>query len=257
MPLIDAASALSTERSAKDSLLYSYVLKENIQCQGRYPMHLQGISTDKKANIYWSFTNELVRTDLKGYVLNKVGVLNHHGDLCYNDGKLFVAVNLGKFNRPAGEADSWVFVYDSGTLKELARFPIPELVHGAGGISFYKGLFYVVGGLPENINENYVYVYTKNFKFIKRHIIASGYTRLGIQTIEHHDNQWWFGCYGNPKLIKTNDNFQITKKNDFDISLGIAGYSNNTIFVGTSKANENKLHIGSISVYRKINSLKK
>lgn len=59
--------------------------------------------------------------------------------------EIYVAVNLGKFNRTAGEADSWVFVYDSHTLKELARFPIPEFVHGAGGISFNKGLFYGCG----------------------------------------------------------------------------------------------------------------
>jgi len=235
---------------AVDSLLTDYTLKETILCEGFYPMHLQGISTDKKTNLYWSFTDELVRTDLKGKILNKVNVLNHHGDLCYQDGKIYVAVNLGKFNRPAGEADSWVFVYDSKSLKELARYPVPELVHGAGGISFNNGLFYVVGGLPIGFNENYIYTYDKNFNFLDRHVIASGYTRLGIQTIEHYKDQWWLGCYGSPKLLKTNEKFQIIDKNDFDISLGIVGYSNNTIFVGTSKANENKLQIGSISVFR-------
>lgn len=66
-----------------DSLLHDYKLSETILCEGLYPMHLQGIITDKKANLYWSYTNVLVRTDLKGKVLNKIKVLNHHGDLCY------------------------------------------------------------------------------------------------------------------------------------------------------------------------------
>lgn len=244
-------STNSIQTHSIDSLLADYTLTETILCEGSYPMHLQGISTDKKLNLYWSFTNELVRTDLKGKVLNKVNVLNHHGDLCYQDGKIYVAVNLGKFNRTAGEADSWVFVYDSANLKEIAHYPVPELVHGAGGISFNKGLFYVVGGLPPDINENYIYTYDKNFKFIKRIVVSSGYTRLGIQTIEHYKGQWWFGCYGSPKLIKTNENFHIIEKNDFDVSMGIAGFSNNTIFVGTSKANVDKLHIGSIGIFRK------
>ena len=241
----------STQTHPADSLLTDYTLKETILCEGSYPMHLQGISTDKKKNLYWSFTNELVRTDLKGKLINKVNVLNHHGDLCYLDGKIYVAVNLGKFNRPAGEADSWVFEYDAISLKELARYPVPELVHGAGGISSNKGLFYVVGGLPPDINENYIYTYDKNFKFIQTHVIASGYTRLGIQTIEHYKGQWWLGCYGSPKLIKTNESFQIIDKSDFDVSMGIAGFSKNTILVGTSKANLEKLHIGSIDVFRK------
>ncbi|MDP2413571.1 hypothetical protein [Daejeonella sp.] len=151
---VNVTGSLPKPVAAKDSIIYDYKLTDTIQCEGLYPMHLQGISTDKKNNIYWSFTNQLVRTDLKGKVLDKIGVLNHHGDLCYEGGKVYVAVNLGKFNQPAGQEDSWVFVYDSGNLKELARHKVPELVHGAGGMSFHKGKFYVVGGLPVGFNEN-------------------------------------------------------------------------------------------------------
>src|SRR3989339_799391 len=112
-------SSLSSLETAKDSVIYDYKLTETIQCEGHYSMHLQGISTDKKSYIYWSFTNELVRTDLKGKILDRIKVVNHHGDLCFNRGKVYVAVNLGKFNEPAGQEDSWVFVYDAANLKEL------------------------------------------------------------------------------------------------------------------------------------------
>jgi hypothetical protein len=249
---ICSLSTIPAKASAfQDSLLKDHVLVETIQCEGTYPMHLQGISTDKKNSVYWSFTNAMVRTDLKGKVLNRVEVLNHHGDLCYADGKVYVAVNLGKFNRPAGEADSWVFVYDARDLRELARHKVPELVHGAGGMVFKNGRFYVVGGLPVGFNENYVYEYDKDFRFIQRHVIASGYTQLGIQTVEYHDGKWWFGCYGSPKLITTNDKFEILDKTNFDASLGIVGYSKDRMLIGTSKANPDKLHVGTLRTFKK------
>lgn len=81
----------------------------------------------------------LVKTDLNGKLLEKVPVANHHGDLCVHDGKLHVAVNLGKFNDPEGNADSWVYVYDAKTLKEIARHEVQEVFHGAGGIGFRDG----------------------------------------------------------------------------------------------------------------------
>lgn len=248
---VSAMPSLSSGGAVKDSLLKDHVLTETIQCEGLYPMHLQGISTDKKNSIYWSFTNEMVRTDLKGKVLDRVKVLNHHGDLCYEGGKVYVAVNLGKFNQPAGQADSWVFVYDAKNLKELARHKVPELVHGAGGMVFRNGKFYVVGGLPVGYNENYVYEYDKDFKFIKRHVIASGYTQLGIQTAEYYAGQWWFGCYGSPKLLRTDDNFQMIDKSDFDASLGIVAYSKTKLMIGTSKANADKLHVGTVRIFEK------
>ena len=244
-------SSLNYSGTLKDSVIYNYKLIETIQCEGLYPMHLQGISTDKKNSIFWSFTNELVRTDLKGKVLNRVKVLNHHGDLCFKDGKVYVAVNLGKFNELAGQEDSWVFVYDATNLKELGRYKVPELVHGAGGISSYRGNFFVVGGLPQGFTENYIYEYDNSFRFIKRHTIASGYTYKGIQTAEYYEGQWWFGCYGNPKLIKTDEKFQILDKNDFNESLGIVGYSPKKLFIANSKANADKLHKGTIGVYEK------
>ncbi|MEO6807662.1 MAG: hypothetical protein ABI353_00925, partial [Isosphaeraceae bacterium] len=79
-----------------------------IQCEGVYPQHLQGVCIDEKGSIYWSFTDVLVKTDLVGKRIAKAPVASHHGDLCYLDGRLYVAVNLGQFNQPAGRADSRV-----------------------------------------------------------------------------------------------------------------------------------------------------
>jgi len=195
-----------------------------VTCGGTYARHLQGICTNDKDRIYWCFTTDLVQTDLSGRALRSVPVANHHGDLCFDDDKLYVAVNLGKFNRPAGEADSWVYVYRAETLEELSRHRTPEVVHGAGGVACRDGRFVVVGGLPEGVDENYAYEYDQEFAFQKRHVLPSGYTRLGIQTAAWSDGAWWFGCYGNPPvLLKADTSLTTVRRYRFACSLGIVG----------------------------------
>jgi hypothetical protein len=202
-----------------------------VECEGTYPHHLQGVCIGEDA-IYWSFTTQLVKSDLAGKPLQQIPVANHHGDLCFHDGKLFVAVNLGQFNRPAGSADSWVYVYDAETLDELARHETPQVVHGAGGVGYQQGRFLVVGGLPEGIEENYLYEYDESFRFVKRHTLSSGYTRLGIQTATFHQDRWWFGCYGSPQVLLVADaDLRLLGRHEFDCSLGIEGLPDGRFFV--------------------------
>jgi len=195
-----------------------------VQCEGDYQHHLQGVCTDDEAAIYWSFTTQLVKTDRQGRVLKQIPVAYHHGDLCFLDGKIFVAVNLGRFNDPKGNADSWVYVYDAKTLDFVTKHATEEAFYGAGGIGVMKGRFYVVGGLPVGVEENYVYEYDAEFKFVKKHTIDSKWTNVGIQTATFHDDAWWFGCYGSPKiLLKTDTDFNLLGRFEFDCSLGIVG----------------------------------
>lgn len=193
-----------------------------VVCEGAYPHHLQGVCTDERDAIFWSFTTKLVKTDVNGTVVKQVDVANHHGDLCFHKGKVHVAVNLGKFNDPKGNADSWVYVYDAGDLSLLAKHQTPEVFQGAGGIAFHDGKFLVVGGLPEGVKENYAYEYDTGFKFVKRHALASGFTLMGIQTAAFADGHWWFGCYGDPRiLLKADVSLQKVERFEFDCSLGI------------------------------------
>lgn len=209
-------------------------------CEGTYQHHLQGVCTDEKL-IFWSFTTTLVKTDMEGTVLKKIPVANHHGDLCFHDGKLYVAVNLGNFNDPEGNADSWVYVYDADTLKELARHETQEVFHGAGGIGYRDGHFFVVGGLPDAVEENYVYEYDSNFKFLKKHVIKSGHTHLGIQTATFAHDRWWFGCYGDPKILLTTDaDFQMKGRYEIDCSLGIEGMTGGRLLVGNGRCEKDK-----------------
>ncbi len=218
-----------------------------VECQGAYPKHLQGICTNDRDAIYWCFTTDLVKTDLSGQVLRHVPVANHHGDLCFHEGKLYVAVNLGKFNQPAGQADSWVYVYCADTLRELARHRTPELVHGAGGVACREGRFVVVGGLPEGVDENYAYEYNGDFAFRKRHVLASGYTRLGIQTAAWSGGFWWFGCYGDPStLLKADASFRMAGRYAFACSLGIAGLPDGRFLVARGSCAQNTGCVGRI-----------
>lgn len=252
LPLLALSTVLLTSTvKAEDKTSF-----KPAKCEGEYSRHVQGICTNGKDAIYWSWTTELVKTDLDGRVLKKVPVANHHGDLCHHNGRVYVATNLGKFNRPAGEADSWVYVYDAETLAELAKHPVPELVHGAGGMEYRNGRFIIVGGLPPGTDENYAYEYDENFKFIKRHVINSGYTLMGIQTVTYADGSWWFGCYGQPQVVlRTDENFQFNGKWEFKASLGIAPLGNERFLIAdntatTQEDGKTKLYQGFVSIAR-------
>lgn len=204
----------------------------NVVCEGGYKHHLQGVCTNENDAVYWSFTTELVKTDRQGRVQRKVPVVSHHGDLCFHDGKLFVAVNLGSFNDPKGNADSWVYIYDAESLNFLSKHETQEVFHGAGGIGVRDDRFYVVGGLPDGVEENYVYEYDKTFQFVKRHVVSSGWTRLGIQAVTFHDDAWWFGCYGSPAiLLKMDANFRMLGRFELDCSLGIVGVAKDRLLM--------------------------
>ena len=220
-----------------------------VTCEGSYRQHLQGVCTNDRDAIYWSWTDVLVKTDAKGHVLQQLKVASHHGDLCYHDGRVYVAVNLGKFNEAPGKADSWVYVYDADTLAEVAKYPVPEVVHGAGGMAFHKGEFYIIGGLPADIAENYVYEYDAAFKFQQRHVIASGHTDKGIQTVTFAEGAWWLGRYGKPAvLLRADENFKFTGRWKFNASLGIIGLGNGEFLIGANT--KDKEHQGRLILAR-------
>lgn len=225
-----------------------------VTCGGTYPHHLQGVCSDGRDAIYWSFTTKLVKTDRSGKILNQIDVANHHGDLCFYQGKVFVAVNLGEFNNPGGKADSWVYVYDAEDLSLLDQHGTPEAFHGAGGIAVHDGRFLVVGGLPDGVNVNYVYEYDGDYRFVRKHTLESGHTNLGIQTAAFHDGSWWFGCYGRAKtpivsslppiLLKADASLKHVERFEFDCSLGIMPIGDGKFLVARGGIGPNKNQTG-------------
>jgi hypothetical protein len=160
-------------------------------------------------------------------------------------------VNLGKFNDPKGNADSRVYVYDADTLALIAKHETQEVFHGAGGIGIMGGRFFVVGGLPDGVEENYVYEYDANFKFARKHVIKSGWTRLGIQSATFHDGEWWFGCYGTPKItLKTDSDFKMLGRYEFDCSLGIVGIAKDRLLFAKGPKTPDGRCLGSLHIAR-------
>lgn len=216
-----------------------------VTCDGTYMHHLQGVCTDEREAIFWCFTTKLLKSDRTGKVVKQVDVANHHGDLCFHQGKVFVAVNLGLFNDPKGNADSWVYVYDAGDLSLLAKHKTAEVIHGTGGIAFHEGKFMVVGGLPDEVKENYAYEYDGDFKFVKKHVLNSGHTVKGIQTAAFADGHWWFGCYGDPKiLLKADASLKKVERFEFDCSLGIVPVGSGKFLVARGESIKGKGHTG-------------
>jgi hypothetical protein len=213
-----------------------------VECEGTYPHHLQGICTDERESIFWCFTTKLVKTDRTGKVSKQIDVGNHHGDLCFHDGKVFVAVNFGNFNDAEGNADSWVYVYDAGNLALLAKHKTPEAIFGAGGIAYHEERFIVVGGLPERFKGNNAYEYDTNFKFVKLHRLKTLATLMGIQTAAFADGHWWFGCYGDPKiLLKEDESFSDKgQRFEFDCSLGIVPVGGGKFLVARGTSSKDK-----------------
>lgn len=221
----------------------------DVSCEGTYRHHLQGICTDESGSIFWSFTTTLVKTDANGNVSRRIEVGNHHGDLCFHDGRIYVAVNFGRFNDPDGKADSWVYVYNASDLSLVSKHEVQQVFHGAGGMGFRDGHFFVVGGLPDGVQENYVYEYDAKFNFVKRHVIKSGHTHLGIQTATFAHGKWWLGCYGAPQiLLVTDGDFKMLGRHRFDCSLGIVGLKNGKLLSASGPCGKDKGCIGSARV---------
>lgn len=236
--------------------------QDYVASQGAYVNHLQGISTNGSDAIYWSFTDKLLKTDTAGRIIKSVNVLNHHGDLTYANGKIYVAVNdmtsnpPGEFNvaNPINPQRQWIYQYDAGTLAETARYRVPELTYGAGGIAFHNEHFLVVGGLAEGQTKNYAYEYDMAFNLVKTHVLLTGYTFRGIQTAEFAHGHWWFGTYdsldGNSssrQLLKFNESLSNFSQHTFDAALGIAALPDGNFLIGKNIKN-NDLYVGRVQV---------
>ena len=199
----------------------SFQLPESVKISfnGNAPAgHIQGVATDGKF-IYISYSVNILKCDFQGNVIkgivtprfdgfedpkndldelkNKYNVRTHHsGDCCFHDGKLYVTYSGSGFNKylKGGYSYNYVYVFDSD-LNFLTRYHVPEMEHGAGGMTFANGKFYLVGGRPFGVPGNTVYEYDSNFKLLKKHQLKINSDK-GIQTISWDGKYFWLGCYG-------------------------------------------------------------
>jgi hypothetical protein len=72
---------------------------------------------------------------------------------------------------------------------------------------------------------------------------------LAVKKAAFANGCWWFGCYGNPRvLLKTDESFGLLGKYVFDASLGIVGLPNDRLFVARGPCQARKGCVGSVLV---------
>ncbi len=189
------------------------------RCEGEYPHHLQGFTSDGKA-IYWSFTSVLVKSDLAGKRISQINVPMHHGDCCAVDGKLYVATHL---NWPRKDRTAWIYIYDCKDLTLLEKINIPEVDEaGVDGISFHNGFFYVcIGKEPDDKTPfNRIFKMTKDFQVVERFEVP-GVTTYGIQAFSWANGYFWLGAYSKEGTIQCDANMKVVGKHRIDMSVGV------------------------------------
>ncbi len=186
-----------------------------IRCPGLYRNHIQGFAI-ADGKIFWSFTTYMIRTDAEGNMEKIIEAPYHHGDCCVHEGKLYVAVNTGAFDQKSG-ANNSVWIYDTD-LNFIKTIKIAEHEGGLGGIEFWNGSFYTVGGVHKSLPTYKICKWSKDFKLEKVFNIPVRDTLMGAQTICRAYGRFWLGVYGAEGADRTlgfhecDDEFNLIKK---------------------------------------------
>ena len=106
--------------------------------------HVQGMCVSSNA-IFFSFHDQIVKTDWYGRFLKRTEADIHGGDICHWNGKLYTGV----WRKPKkGTDEKWcaaIYMYDAETLELLKTRTIPWQ-SGADGITCLDGVIYLAMG---------------------------------------------------------------------------------------------------------------
>ncbi|MBR6777592.1 MAG: hypothetical protein IKM27_07585 [Clostridia bacterium] len=205
--------------------------------------HMQGFTSDGK-HMYWSFTDTVVKTTLKGTVRRCVPVSGGHlGDIDYFEGKLYASFMGDAL--PGHAWNDWtsfkICVFDADTLEleKMINLDICDYYkslkgtdadtrgfQGVDGVAFGKipgteeWRMFVACALDtgEKYENNILLRFTLDGVYETEYPIKTGNTVFGIQNLDYDatTGEFWFSTYGGgepfmPKetLYKTDVN--ITK----------------------------------------------
>ena len=105
--------------------------------------HCQGMCVSSNA-IYFSFHDQIVKTDWYGRLLKWTEVDRHGGDICIWNGKLYTGVA----RKPKAKGEQWmpcIYVYDAETLEKINELRLPK-EGGCDGITVLDGVIYLALG---------------------------------------------------------------------------------------------------------------
>ena len=107
--------------------------------------HCQGMCVSSNA-IYFSFHDQIVKTDWRGRLQKWTRTDVHGGDICCWNGKVYTGVWL---KPKKGSGEKWcgaIGVYDAGTLEHLETRKVKSLDSGVDGITALDGVIYLAMG---------------------------------------------------------------------------------------------------------------
>ena len=114
---------------------------------GKCPGHSQGMCVTSNA-FYFSFHNQIVKTDWKGLLLKRVAVVPHGGDICHWNGRVYV----GAWEPPKQKGEKGctsIRVYDADTLEPVKERRMPEWQNAADGITCLDGVIILGMGMKD------------------------------------------------------------------------------------------------------------
>lgn len=219
--ILAATTCLTTLAKAPDGPIHNLKIGHQIHIEGTSRAHLQGFTTDG-TYIYWCMTTSIIKTDLEGNVIKKQKCPNHGGAPCFVNGKIYVPVCRSGFNKrlEGKPSNNYILVYDT-ELNQVEKHDVHELEFGAGGIAAHDGKFYIVGGRPLDMPGVEVCEYTADFKPVKKYHVPVEAHHMGIQVISFDGEKWWLGCYGKPRTVVTDKNFENHKGLRVNTSVGL------------------------------------
>ena len=209
---------------------YTEVLHQNL--------HMQGFTADGE-NIYWSFTDSLVKTKKSGLMLRQVLIPSGHlGDIVYYNGKIYGSVVGNSLKGlPFGIWTSFeIHVFDAGTLALDRIIRLDDCYemyknkeHGFNGIDGItvaprgdKGEMRLMVACAlfdgEEYDSQMLLEYTFEGELVDRHFIKTKNTIYGIQnlTYDKETDEYWFSTYGGSQPYQ-NKNFLFRASKDFEL----------------------------------------
>lgn len=99
--------------------------------------HVQGMCVTSNA-MYFSYHNQILKTDWYGRALARVETQPHGGDICYWNGRVYTGDVLR--SAPKGSSRARISVYDAETLKPIKRRVLDEWKGAADGITCLDGV---------------------------------------------------------------------------------------------------------------------
>ena len=194
---------------------------DEIVLPGEYLGHLQDVCMDGSF-IYWAHTQYIVKTDLRGNLVDSVETEGHNAGCAVRNGRLYVAV-CPLVPPPGVQLDiaPWtkrsrlqIDEYDAKTLTLVARHVMPANDR-AGSLAILDDGTFVVGCLrPDDISKSQVRFHhvSADFKVLSTHVVDDMEIPMGIETIKLIDGYLYMMCYYGPTLKVDPQTFAVVSR---------------------------------------------